>query len=406
MSVDRFNTDPFPLDQRAAAWDGALRPVGLASQPDSAPIDGRRLSHTPTGLVLINTGPQFLRRTGKELAQLGLLLEGRAVLAGGETVRERDLLYWPAGTGPLLAPAGRVRLLLLGLPRLDPRWGGLAEAETEPEGPPIRPGPQPVLCALLSAMAEAMEQGEAALPALGVALAEIMPASLGPLMGGKTLRAAALRRRILRAIEQRLDDPLLNLERFAASEGVSVRAVQKMLDGEGRSFSQHLRQRRLEHAAEALGDPAQAAIPVAETIAFRWGFADPTHFSRIFRSQYGAAPNAFRAAVLAKGQPRPQQGPRSRGYPELGFPREAPLPRPRTPAGRGASRHPGAPPFTRHAGDGALGVFQPRLAAGAHTPVGRHGDRGNSDPACLRRPRPHDPGRPGCRGGVPLDARA
>ena len=327
MSVERFSTDPFPLDQRAAAWDGALRLVGLASDQASAPVDGRQLSDAATGLVLITTGPQHLRRTGIERAWLGLLSEGRATLAGGETARERDLLYWPAGAGPLLAPIGRVRLLLLGLPRLDLRWGGLAEAETDIEGPPIRPGPQPVLSALLSTMAEAMEQGEAALPALGVALAEIMPAALGPMNGGKALRAAALQRRILRAIEQRLDDPHLNLERFAESEGVSVRAVQKLLEGEGRSFSQHLRHRRLEHAAEALGDPSQAAISVAE-IAYRWGFADATHFSRTFRSQYGAAPNAYRAAALARGQPRPLQGPRSRGYPERGVRREASPPQP------------------------------------------------------------------------------
>ena len=329
MSVERFTTDPFPLDQRAAAWDGALRRVGLASEPDF-PTDGGRLGYTPTGLVLMTTGPQRLRRLGTERGWLGLLLEGRAALAGGETARDPDLLYWPAGAGPLLAPVGPVRLLLLGLPRLDPRWGGLAEAEIDAEGPPVRPGPQPVLCALLSTAAAAMEQGEAALPALGVALAEIMPMALGPMTGGKALRAAALRRRILRAIEQRLDDPHLNLERFAEAEGVSVRAVQKLLEGGGRSFSQHLRHRRLEHAAEALGDPGQAGIPVAE-IAFRWGFADPTHFSRTFRSQYGAAPNAYRAAALVKGQPRPVQGPRSRGYPEPGVRREASPPRPLRP---------------------------------------------------------------------------
>jgi acetamidase/formamidase/AraC-like DNA-binding protein len=317
MAVERFTTDPFPLDQRAAAWDGALRALGLASGPFAAPVDGRLQHHQPTGLVLLSTGAQHLRRVGAERAWLGLVLEGPV-----EGEAARDLRYWPAAPGPLLAPTGRVRLLLLGLPRLDPRWGGLADADADVE---IRPGPQPVLSALLSTIAEAMVHDEAALGALGAALAAIMPVALGPVTGGK-----ALRRRILRAIEQRLDDPLLNLERFAESEGVSVRAVQKLLEGEGRSFSQHLRHRRLEHAAEALGDPGQAAIPVAE-IAFRWGFADPTHFSRTFRSQYGAAPNAYRAAALAKGSPRAAQGPRSRGYPEPGARREAAPPRPMRP---------------------------------------------------------------------------
>ncbi len=65
MSVARFTTDPFPLDQRQAAWDEALHAAGLAAEAHAAPPDGRVLRHTAlqgTDLVLIMSGPQRLLR--------------------------------------------------------------------------------------------------------------------------------------------------------------------------------------------------------------------------------------------------------------------------------------------------------------------------------------------------------
>ena len=338
MAVERFSTDPFPLDRRSAAWDEALGTVGLAIGRDSGPPDGRLLRFcAPQGteIVLIIAGPQRLLRTpqtGGERVWLGILLEGTARLSGEETIREGELLYWPSAPGPLLALSGWFRLLLLRLPRLDPRWGGLPEAEIEAKGVPTRPGRQKVLGALLAAVAEAMDAAaESALSVLEVALADIMPAALG-LLAGRRAQQSALRRRILRALERRLDDPHLNLARFAAAEGISPRAVQKLLQDEGHSFSRHLRQRRLEHAAEALGELAQASVPVAE-IAFRWGFDDPAHFSRAFRHRYGVAPNAYRADALARGRTPGSEGPRSRGHPEPGSRRETePPPCPPPPA--------------------------------------------------------------------------
>jgi acetamidase/formamidase/AraC-like DNA-binding protein len=329
MPVERFSTDPFPLDQRATAWGEALRAIGLGAEPEEAPPAGRILWHTApqgTKLVLLHGGPQRVFRLADERtddAWLCMMLEGTARLAGDETARPRDLLYWPSASGPLLTPIGPVRLLLISLPRLDPRWGSLSETEEDTVVIPVRTDTQPVLAALLATIAEGLQAGaETTLAALETALADIMPAAIGPLAGGRTPRTALLRRRILRAIERSLDDPLLNLERFAASEGVSVRAVQKLLESEGRSFSQHLRHRRLERTAEALSDPAQAAVPIAE-IAFRCGFADPTHFSRSFRQQYGVAPQAYRVDALAKGQLPTPLGPRSRGRPQPGARREA-----------------------------------------------------------------------------------
>jgi acetamidase/formamidase/AraC-like DNA-binding protein len=315
MDVERFSTDPFPLDRRFSAWDEALRAAGLGGEPEAEPPSGklvRRTTPQGTDIVLIAGAPQRLARTltpGADRVWLGTFLEGTGWLPGGEAARERELLYWPAASGPLCAPVGRFRLVLLGLSRLDPRWVGLPEVEDDARSVVVRPGPQPVLSGLLATIADAAEEGaEGVLNALENALAEIM----SPMLGSGLAARAALRRRILRAIERRLDNPHLNLARFAEAEGVSARAVQKLLEDDGRTFSQHLRNRRLERAAEALVDPAQAALAVGE-IGFRWGFPDPAHFSRAFRQHYGTTPSTYRAEAQGPAQGLLQDA-RSRSY--------------------------------------------------------------------------------------------
>lgn len=320
MSVERFSTDPFPLDRRGAAWDEALRERGLAAECE-APLDGRLLFYrAPQGceISLIASGAQRLirrPRAGVDAVWLGSLLQGSARLPGDARAHEGELLYWSSAAGPLLEPSGKFRLLLLRLSQRELHWAATPQSDDGANGGPVRPGRPPVLAALVATVAEAMEaSADAALAALEISLAEIIPSALGLLAGGSAKRAV-LRRRILRAINTRLDDPHLNLARFADTEGISTRAVQKLLEDGGQSFSQYLRQRRLTCAAEALGDPAQAALPVAE-IGFRCGFIDPAHFSRAFRQHFGVAPNAYRADALQRTETNAQTPPRSRGVPQ------------------------------------------------------------------------------------------
>lgn len=325
MAVSRFSTDPFPLDHRQAAWAEALRGIDLAPSADGPPPSGRLFScRAPRGsefFLLITDGPALHRlgETRRDTLVLGLLLSGAARLDDGSMLSPRELLCWTAAPGPFLRPEGQCRLLLLRLPRRDPRWGGLGEVA--PEGRlPLRPGSQPVLAGLLGTVAEALESGaDAMLSTLETALAAIMPAALGPMTGGSA-QQAALRQRILAAIERQLAEPHLNLARFAAEEGLSERAVQKLLESEGRSFSQYLRHRRLGRAAEALQDPALAGLSVSE-IGFRCGFEDPAHFSRAFRQRFGTTPAQHRAQAEPKASPA---GPRSRGRPQPGGRMDAP----------------------------------------------------------------------------------
>ena len=63
------------------------------------------------------------------------------------------------------------------------------------------------------------------------------------------------------------------------------------------TFIERLMELRLERARKLLGDPQLYDLPVAE-VAARCGFADPSHFARRFRRQFGQSPLQFRGSVL------------------------------------------------------------------------------------------------------------
>jgi AraC family transcriptional regulator, positive regulator of tynA and feaB len=95
------------------------------------------------------------------------------------------------------------------------------------------------------------------------------------------------------AIEMRLADASLRPEAVAAACGISVRYANSILAQEGLSLGRLIIQRRLEHCRTCLNDEAHAHRPISD-IAYRWGFSDMTHFSRLFKKAYGVLPREFR----------------------------------------------------------------------------------------------------------------
>ncbi|MEZ0109508.1 AraC-like DNA-binding protein [Catenulispora sp. EB89] len=103
----------------------------------------------------------------------------------------------------------------------------------------------------------------------------------------------ALMMRITSFIESHLGDHDLGPDTVAAAHFISTRYLHKLFRDEGTTVSCWIRDRRLEHCRRDLRDPLQLDRAVG-AIASRWGFADAAHFSRIFRSAYGASPREYR----------------------------------------------------------------------------------------------------------------
>jgi len=98
--------------------------------------------------------------------------------------------------------------------------------------------------------------------------------------------------RLLRAdlfIAEHLTDPELDADVVARAVGVSLRHLNRAYATRGCTVHQWLMGQRLERASQELADPAWKRVPVAG-IAYRWGFATPAHFSRLFKERYGLSP--------------------------------------------------------------------------------------------------------------------
>ena len=98
---------------------------------------------------------------------------------------------------------------------------------------------------------------------------------------------------VQRYIEANLDDPELSASRIAAVHYVSLRHLQYLFSHENQTVSGYIRQQRLERCRMDLLDSSLVDHSILH-IAHRWGFADASHFSRIFRAAYGSSPSEYR----------------------------------------------------------------------------------------------------------------
>ena len=104
---------------------------------------------------------------------------------------------------------------------------------------------------------------------------------------------ASLTLRIQQHIQNHLSDRDLAAPTLAAAHNISVRKLYAIMARAGISIHETIQRQRLERCRRDLRDPQLAHLAVA-TIGSRWGFVDPSHFGRVFRTSYGLTPNEWR----------------------------------------------------------------------------------------------------------------
>lgn len=88
-------------------------------------------------------------------------------------------------------------------------------------------------------------------------------------------------------------DPMLAEPAVAASQGISTRYLQRLLEKSGLRFTDHVNTLRLDAARAALIEPKLDHLRIAD-IALDCGFSDISHFNRQFRRRFGETPSAMR----------------------------------------------------------------------------------------------------------------
>jgi AraC-like DNA-binding protein len=88
----------------------------------------------------------------------------------------------------------------------------------------------------------------------------------------------------------------LSVVEIARTQRVTRRYIQMLFETEATTFSEFVRNARLNKARQMLLDPRLADRPIS-TIAFGAGFSDLSYFNKAFRSRFGGTPSDVRAAV-------------------------------------------------------------------------------------------------------------
>ncbi|WP_178130674.1 AraC family transcriptional regulator [Reyranella sp. CPCC 100927] len=154
-------------------------------------------------------------------------------------------------------------------------------------------------CAVLRALREPPPL--AVMQSIEAHVLDLIAAVIGPTPEGRDVIAerglkAARRQAVLSAMDRHFNQPQFTVSALAIRLGVSRRYVHHLLEHTGRTFSQHVLDRRLRYVHALLSDanvPPQRIIDIAGMA----GFGDVSYFNRQFRARFGKTPTSVRCTT-------------------------------------------------------------------------------------------------------------
>ncbi|MGH2883080.1 MAG: helix-turn-helix domain-containing protein, partial [Solirubrobacteraceae bacterium] len=298
--------------RRLDSWADILAATHLAFEVHSThhtPGDFRgAVTRRPVGdLMLVDcaASPFLGHRSGAVMspeAKHEEILGFQLVCRGIETVREgaRGLSLTPGNvvlwdgqqpTDVEIVEAFHKRTLLFPRDRVLAVCPRLAELRALP--PLDDNAPARLLVRYMNALALEQPKLEAAAGfAAANAALELLRAAVEPSV--PTTRAAAreaMRAEIRRYVRNHLQDPELGPASIARAYSISVRALHALFEDVDASVAGLVRSERLARCLEDLQRPNGGSVT---DIAFRWGFCDAAHFSRVFKRAFGLTPSDVR----------------------------------------------------------------------------------------------------------------
>lgn len=303
-----FDTDAIPVEDRPDYWRQAIAQalhVDVSVEPGAeAPFGIRMALQDWRSFRLMGvqgSAHRSLRRGPGRADELCLMLQFEGICEIGDrhtkvTLGPGDVAIMPPDFECVQAPRGSFRHVLIDLgldlaQELLPQWQGL-RAQPFPAGHPAAMALVGLTRWMLShgsSLPEDAREGLAnSLLALvpnlaqadGEATVTDAPQALPPL-------ARAQRQRVEAFIRENLADAALDVGTIARELGLSVRYVHKLFAG-GPGVMQWVQEQRLQACRDELARRGTRAVA---SIAYSWGFACPSHFSRAFRRRFGISPS-------------------------------------------------------------------------------------------------------------------
>jgi AraC family transcriptional regulator, positive regulator of tynA and feaB len=233
------------------------------------------------GFQFVWKGVERVREGSREL----MLTPGDIVLWDGLLPTDVEIVE-PFYKRTLMFPRDRV---LAVCPRL---------ADSKALPPLDGSGPARLLVRYMNAIAVELPTLEpTASAAAATAALELLRAAVEPgLPTGRSAERAALRAEIRRYVRTHLQEPSLGPVSIARAFSISVRALHALFEDADASVAVLVRNERLARCQEDLRQRNGGSVT---DIAFRWGFCDAAHFSRVFKREFGITPSEVRHAAVA-----------------------------------------------------------------------------------------------------------
>lgn len=233
------------------------------------------------GFQFVHKGVERVREGSREIT----LTPGHLALWDGLQPTDIEIIE-PFYKRTLLFPRRRV---LEVCPRLA-ELGGLPALDGS--------GPARLLVRYMNALVAELPQLEpAAVGAAARVALELLRAAVEPeLLNDRAAEREALRADIRRYVRAHLQDPELGPTTVAHAFSMSVRTLHALFEDGDASVAAIVREERLQRCLEDLQRRNGGTVT---DIAFRWGFCDAAHFSRVFKRKFGVTPSEVRHAALA-----------------------------------------------------------------------------------------------------------
>lgn len=318
QACHRWDTDTMPSAQQFDAWHDILQKVYGAwdVSPPTRPDFSVQMVHRAVGgfqIVDCCCDPCGAKRTRTEIAQDDReTLTIQLVLSGLETFHiddkridlgAGDLLIWNSIRPMSFEVKERLRKISVTMPLARLRsWLPASWHSIESSLPHVAPGAE-LLSSMIGALSPAFLSGSLRdSEALTESVIGILINVLGidRISEPTSLRGAQLLA-VKEYIKANLADPELSPASIALAKRISLRYLHALFEHEGTTVQQHIIQERLIRCRRELESPLMAGRTITD-IAFGWGFQNSTHFSRRFRSAFGATPQEYRTAALDRGK--------------------------------------------------------------------------------------------------------
>ena len=227
---------------------------------------------------------------------LSYLEGGEHIEFGGEcyTVAAGDTFVWDSSKATKFEVYQSLHKVALAMPARLLSHNVLAALDRVPRKFGASSGSRQLLGNLIGAVADeefdnAEVEADTILDAVNAFVMGALPMEVAPEKGLQ----AQQRQEIKRYIERHLSDPSLSIERIALEQRVSKRYLHWLFRDEPMTLNELIIFKRLGRCRDDLRNPESEHLHISQ-IAYYWGFANTSHFSKRYRACFGESPTETR----------------------------------------------------------------------------------------------------------------